>query len=455
MRLGERPSIVVTALPCTADAGMRQENMRSPSMCTMQAPHWPAPQPNFVPVSFSSSRSTHRRRVRSGALTLTGLPLTLKLIAISTPCAGVRGGPGAGSDAVRVRSHATPHANSRSMLRCAVSARPCLSRPVWVSVTLTAQAATPVREGRTSRSISARGNHHDTHVLAALPRRRFAAGRRNGRGVPGENAVPAVAGVLAGRRHRRREDRLGRGTDRDSRQRRPRYLEQLRGAGEAGVLADGSDHEACRRQPRQHRAGDGVHQGVALRRPVRRDAQGLLPERQLSGERAHHGDQLRAPRHRDRNPVGRRDRRPLLERPSLLGRKPSEEEIREDTMRPVSRREFLYGAAAGGALLALSAPGALAQTDKFDLVIKGGEVLDTSQKLRAQRDVGIKTAVIAALEPDIADARAKQLLDARGKLVLPGLVDMHAHVYPQVSAIGLPADELVAYTATTTYVSAG
>ena len=124
-------------------------------------------------------------------------------------------------------------------------------------------------------------------------------------------------------------------------------------------------------------------------------------------------------------------------------------------MRPVSRREFLAGAAAGGTLFGLGASGALAQSDKFDLVIKGGEVLDTSQKLRARRDVGIRNAVIAALEPDIADARAKQTLDARGKLVLPGLIDMHAHVYPQVSALGLPADELVPYTATTTYVSAG
>ncbi len=39
--------------------------------------------------------------------------------------------------------------------------------------------------------------------------------------------------------------------------------------------------------------------------------------------------------------------------------------------------------------------------------------------------------------------------------MLPGLVDLHAHVYPQASALGLPADELVPYTATTTYVSAG
>jgi dihydroorotase len=116
------------------------------------------------------------------------------------------------------------------------------------------------------------------------------------------------------------------------------------------------------------------------------------------------------------------------------------------------RRDFLIGSAAGGTLLAF---GALAQADKFDLVIKGGEVLDPSQKLRARRDIGIRNAVIAALEPEIADARAKQLMDAKGKLVVPGLVDMHAHVYPGVSALGLPADELVPYTATTTYVSAG
>src|SRR5712691_9326192 len=169
---------------------------------------------------------------------------------------------------------------------------------------------------------------HETHVHEGFScRRRFAADRRHRGGIHGEDSVSAVAGVLAGRRHRRREDRLDRGTDRDARQRRPRYLEQFRGAGEAGVLADGSDHEARRRQPRQHRAGDGVHQGVAIRRPLRRDAQGLLPEWQLSGERAHHGDELRAAGHRDRDPVGRCDRRPLLERPSLLGRRPGVEEI--------------------------------------------------------------------------------------------------------------------------------
>jgi len=93
--------------------------------------------------------------------------------------------------------------------------------------------------------------------------------------------------------------------------------------------------------------------------------------------------------------------------------------------------------------------------DRFDLVILGGEVIDPSQALRAPRDIGIRRGRIAAVEASISVDRSAQLLDASGKLVVPGLIDMHAHVYPQASALGLPADELVPYSATTTYVSAG
>jgi dihydroorotase len=130
-------------------------------------------------------------------------------------------------------------------------------------------------------------------------------------------------------------------------------------------------------------------------------------------------------------------------------------------MARITRRDFLIGSAAGGALLGLGAGSrALAQLgvggqEKFDLVIKGGEVLDPSQSLRARRDIGIRNALIAALEPEIPAARAAQMIDAGGKLVIPGIVDLHAHVFPQGSAIGLPADELAPFTATTTYVSAG
>ena len=50
--------------------------------------------------------------------------------------------------------------------------------------------------------------------------------------------------------------------------------------------------------------------------------------------------------------------------------------------------------------------------DKFDLVIKGGEVLDPSQNLRAGRDVGIRYGVVEAVEADIPAERALRVLDA-------------------------------------------
>jgi dihydroorotase len=93
--------------------------------------------------------------------------------------------------------------------------------------------------------------------------------------------------------------------------------------------------------------------------------------------------------------------------------------------------------------------------DKFDLVIRGGEVLDPSQSLRAKRDIGIRWGVVEAVEESIPPARALKSIDANGKLVMPGLIDLHCHVYPYGSAIGIPADELVQFQGTTTVVSAG
>src|SRR5262244_2617455 len=124
----------------------------------------------------------------------------------------------------------------------------------------------------------------------------------------------------------------------------------------------------------------------------------------------------------------------------------------------LSRRSFL--ASAGSCALAAAMGGgparaAMRPDDKFDLVIKGGDVLDPSQSLRGRRDIGIRYGVIEAVEPDIPASRGVRVLDASGKLVTPGLVDLHAHVYPYGSAIGIPADELVGHQCTTTCVSAG
>jgi dihydroorotase len=125
-------------------------------------------------------------------------------------------------------------------------------------------------------------------------------------------------------------------------------------------------------------------------------------------------------------------------------------------MNSISRRDFL-GTAASFALATASAPAraAMGPNDKFDLVIKGGDVLDPSQSLRGRRDIGIRYGLIETVEADIPAARALRVLDAGGKLVTPGLIDLHCHVFPYGSGGGIPADELTPYQCTTTCVSAG
>ena len=126
-------------------------------------------------------------------------------------------------------------------------------------------------------------------------------------------------------------------------------------------------------------------------------------------------------------------------------------------MNPISRRELFKTGAALGALGSL--PGvvlaAMGPNDKFDLLIRNANVLDPSQGLSGMRDIGIRYGVIEAIAPSIAAERGLRVMDAGGKLVTPGLIDLHAHTYAYGSAIGIPADELVAHQCTTTVVSAG
>lgn len=125
-------------------------------------------------------------------------------------------------------------------------------------------------------------------------------------------------------------------------------------------------------------------------------------------------------------------------------------------MSALSRRDFL-ALSTSVAAVGLAAPvrAAMGPNDKYDLVIRGGEVLDPSQSLRARRDIGIRWGIIETVQETIPAERALKSIDASGKLVMPGLIDLHCHVYPYGSAIGIPADELVQFQATTTVVSAG
>jgi dihydroorotase len=87
----------------------------------------------------------------------------------------------------------------------------------------------------------------------------------------------------------------------------------------------------------------------------------------------------------------------------------------------MNRRQLMC---ATGAALFAQIPNAFAAT--YDLIIKGGRVIDPSVSLDATRDVAISGGRIVAVAANIA-GDATETIDARGKIVAPGLIDIHTH----------------------------
>lgn len=90
----------------------------------------------------------------------------------------------------------------------------------------------------------------------------------------------------------------------------------------------------------------------------------------------------------------------------------------------------------------------------FDLLLWGGEVVDPSQGLRGPADVGIRDGRIAAVGPSLSES-APERFDARGCIVTPGLIDLHAHVYAGATSWGLKPDPICLASGVTTVVDAG
>ena len=113
----------------------------------------------------------------------------------------------------------------------------------------------------------------------------------------------------------------------------------------------------------------------------------------------------------------------------------------------MTRRQFLRASAAGVAMLA-RIPSLRAAS--YELIVKGGRVIDPSLGIDAVRDVAISGGRIAAVDANITSEAAADMIDARGKIVAPGLVDIHTH-----AARGKDGPPLALLDGVTGWVDAG
>jgi len=91
----------------------------------------------------------------------------------------------------------------------------------------------------------------------------------------------------------------------------------------------------------------------------------------------------------------------------------------------------------------------------YDLVLKGGRVVDPSSGFDGVLDVAVDNGVIAQVAAGIAPADASRVIEVGGKLVTPGLIDLHAHVFEGVNRTGVNPDLGGVYSGVTTIVDAG
>src|SRR5262245_23138642 len=78
---------------------------------------------------------------------------------------------------------------------------------------------------------------------------------------------------------------------------------------------------------------------------------------------------------------------------------------------------------------------------RYDLLLKGGRVIDGKNNINAIRDVAIAAGKVAAVAPNIDPSLAVKTVDVSGLYVTPGLVDIHAHIYTFTGQRGSNADD--------------
>src|SRR6266849_6531224 len=90
----------------------------------------------------------------------------------------------------------------------------------------------------------------------------------------------------------------------------------------------------------------------------------------------------------------------------------------------------------------------------LNIILKGGRVIDPTNGRDEIADIGFADRKVAAVSPDLP-LRGSEVVDARGLIVVPGLIDLHTHVYWGGTSLGVDAAALAPRSGTTTFVDAG
>lgn len=91
----------------------------------------------------------------------------------------------------------------------------------------------------------------------------------------------------------------------------------------------------------------------------------------------------------------------------------------------------------------------------YDLLLKGGTLVDPAQGIHAQQDVAFAGGLVAAVAQGIEPSTTQHILNCAGHIVAPGLIDLHVHVFPGVSHYGIDPDPHCIARGVTTAVDAG